>query len=59
MTICNTEDVAAERGRGEEIAGTDILDASENLDFWRDVPCMPLENLGDTSLRGQSGHSTS
>lgn len=44
-TIRITEDVAIDLGPGEEIVGIEILDASENLGFSREMPCIQLENL--------------
>ena len=44
-TIRITEDVAIDLGPGEEIVGIEILDASENLGFCREMPRIQLENL--------------
>ncbi len=44
-TIRITEDIAIDFGPHEEIAGIEILDASEHLDLMKEVPKVELENL--------------
>lgn len=44
-TIRLTEDVAVDLGPGEEIAGIEILSASEHLDILKNKPKVTLENL--------------
>ncbi|MBI4054714.1 MAG: DUF2283 domain-containing protein [Elusimicrobia bacterium] len=47
-TIRLTEDVAIDLGLGEEVAGIEILSASEHLDFPKKDPKVKLENLHAT-----------
>lgn len=44
-TIRITEDIAIDFGPHEEIAGIEILDASEHLDLIKEAPKVELENL--------------
>ena len=44
-TIRVTEDVAVDLGPGEEIAGIEVLNASEHLGFSRERPEIELENM--------------
>jgi len=44
-TIRITEDIAIDFGPHEEVAGIEILDASEHLNILREAPKVELENL--------------
>ena len=44
-TIRITEDIAIDFGPHEEIAGIEILDASEHLNILKESPKVELENL--------------
>ena len=44
-TIRITEDIAIDFGPHEEIAGIEILDASEHLNILKEAPKVELENL--------------
>ncbi|MFC1716557.1 DUF2283 domain-containing protein [Candidatus Poribacteria bacterium] len=45
ITIRITEDIAIDFGPHEEIAGIEILDASEHLSIVKESPKIELENL--------------
>jgi len=44
-TIRITEDIAIDFGPHEEVAGIEILDASEHLNILKEAPKVELENL--------------